>query len=30
MGEYEVALELDHGLEAKIKIIVTEEIKEEI
>lgn len=28
VGEYEVTLELDHGLEAKIKIIVTEEIKE--
>ncbi|OIO48463.1 MAG: 50S ribosomal protein L9 [Parcubacteria group bacterium CG1_02_40_82] len=28
VGEYEITLELDHGLEAKIKIIVTEEIKE--
>jgi len=26
VGEYEVTLELDHGLEAKIKVIVTEEI----
>jgi len=30
IGEHEVTLELDHGLEAKIKIIVTEEIKEEL
>jgi large subunit ribosomal protein L9 len=29
-GEHEVALELAHGLEAKIKIIVTGEPKEEI
>jgi len=28
VGEYEITLELDHGLETKIKIIVTEEIKE--
>src|SRR4030042_519780 len=29
-GEHEVTLELDHGLEARIKVVVTEEIKEEI
>ena len=30
VGEYDVSLELDHGLEAKIKVIVAEEMKEEI
>jgi large subunit ribosomal protein L9 len=30
VGEHEVSLELDHGLEAKIKVIITEEVKEEI
>lgn len=29
-GEYDVSLELPHGLEAKIKVIVTEEIKENL
>ena len=30
VGEHEVILELEHGLEAKIKIIVNELIKEKI
>ncbi|MBI4708854.1 MAG: 50S ribosomal protein L9 [Candidatus Portnoybacteria bacterium] len=29
-GEHDIMLELPHGLEAKIKLIVTEEIKEEV
>ena len=29
-GDYEVALELDHGLEAKIKVIVSEELGEKM
>jgi len=30
IGEHEVMIEFPHGLEAKIKVIVTEEVKEEI
>lgn len=30
IGEYEVIIEFAHGLEAKIKVIVTEEAKEEL
>ncbi len=30
LGEHEITLEFEHGLEAKIKIIVTEETKEEL
>ena len=29
-GEYDVVLELNHGLEAKIKIIITEQVKDNL